>query len=71
MRIITSITNFMSAAKLYDDPSVGQTLNKWWDDAVKEAKEADMSMTDYLKDKSWRIDMFLEQIWDEVKDISE
>lgn len=71
MRIITSITNFMSAAKLYDDPSVGQALNKWWDDAVKEAKEADMSMTDYLKDKSWRIDMFLEQIWDEVKDISE
>ena len=71
IRTITSITNLMSAAKLYEDPSVNQTLNKWWNDAVESAEEAGVSMTDYLKDKAWRIDVFLGQVWDEVKDISE
>lgn len=45
---IASITNFMTSAEVYEKPDVKKTLENWWNDAEKKAKENEMTMKEYL-----------------------
>ena len=48
---LSSITGFMTKSGVYDKKSVKDTVDGWWKDLEKNAKEADMSVSEYLDQK--------------------